>query len=156
MLLIRPERTIKHDDPIAVDPQFNGILFCQLCPCGCRPYKTLSLPCEDVQLLYPLQHEVKVHVEAPDRRGVCTGKIPSVLGIILGRRFHKRVQGTLYIKMAADGNYLAARDLSLRYVAAHSQPSHCSHHLPPRSNRSHLESSARWGLAEFSMVRLIN
>lgn len=83
VLLIRAERTIKHDDPVAVETQLNGILLCQLRPRSRRSYETLAVPCEDVQLPDPLHHQVKVHAEAPDCSGVCTGKTTSTLGILL-------------------------------------------------------------------------
>lgn len=70
VLLIGAERTLKHDDAVAVETQLNRILLGKLCPRGCRLDKRLSLPCQDVQNTGPLQHKVKVHVEAPDQRGV--------------------------------------------------------------------------------------
>lgn len=75
VLLIRAERTIKHDDAVAVEPQLDRFLCCQLCPPGCRFYKRLTLPCKDVQLCNPLHNKVKVHAESPDPRGACRGKI---------------------------------------------------------------------------------
>lgn len=72
VLLVRPERAVKHDHPISVEAQLHRLLCSQLGPCSCRLHKTLSFASKDVQFPDPLQHQIKVQAQV-GRRSICRG-----------------------------------------------------------------------------------
>lgn len=64
VLLVRAEGPVAHHHPVSVEAQLNGLLGGQPGPRGRGPHEALPLAGDDVQLPYPLQHQVKVHAEA--------------------------------------------------------------------------------------------